>query len=71
LLALFTAAFTAVMTQLLPAGLLPQMGGSLHVSQGRVGFLVSVYAVASFGAAIPLTAALRAACPAARCSSAC
>ena len=59
LLALFTAAFTAVMTQLLPAGLLPQMGGSLHVSQGRVGFLVSVYAVASFGAAIPLTAALR------------
>jgi predicted MFS family arabinose efflux permease len=59
LLALFTAAFTAVMTQLLPAGLLPQMRGSLHVSEGRVGFLVSVYAVASFLAAIPLTAALR------------
>jgi predicted MFS family arabinose efflux permease len=59
LLALFTAAFTAVMTQLLPAGLLPQMHGSLHVSQARVGFLVSVYALASFGAAIPLTAALR------------
>jgi predicted MFS family arabinose efflux permease len=59
LLALSTAAFTAVMTQLLPAGLLPQMRGSLHVSEGHVGFLVSVYAVASFGAAIPLTAALR------------
>jgi len=59
LLALSTAGFTAVMTQLLPAGLLPQMRGTLHVSQGRVGLLVSVYAVASFLAAIPLTAALR------------
>jgi predicted MFS family arabinose efflux permease len=59
LLALCTAAFTAVTTQLLPAGLLPQMRGSLHVSQGRVGFLVGGYAVASFLAAIPLTAALR------------
>jgi predicted MFS family arabinose efflux permease len=59
LLALSTVAFTAVTTQLLPAGLLPQLGGSLHVSQGQVGLLVSVYAVASFGAAIPLTAALR------------
>jgi predicted MFS family arabinose efflux permease len=59
LLALSTAAFTAVMTQLLPAGLLPPMGEALHVSQGRVGFLVSVYAVGSFLAAIPLTAALR------------
>jgi predicted MFS family arabinose efflux permease len=59
LLALSTAAFTAVMTQLLPAGLLPQMRGSLHVSDARVGFLVSAYAVASFSAAIPLTGALR------------
>ncbi len=59
LLALSTAAFTAVTTQLLPTGLLPQMRGSLHVSEGRVGFLVSIYAVASFLAAIPLTAALR------------
>jgi predicted MFS family arabinose efflux permease len=59
LLALCTAAFTAVMSQLLPAGLLPQMGASLHVSEGRVGFLVSVYALASFLSAIPLTAALR------------
>jgi predicted MFS family arabinose efflux permease len=35
------------------------MGASLHVSQGPVGFLVSVYALASFLSAIPLTAALR------------
>lgn len=59
LLALFGAAFTAVMTELLPAGLLPQMSQALHVPQGRVGFLVTAYAVASFLAAIPVTAALR------------
>jgi predicted MFS family arabinose efflux permease len=59
LLALSAAAFTAVMTELLPAGLLPQLSATLHVSQGRVGFLVTGYAVASFLAAIPLTAALR------------
>lgn len=59
LLALFTAAFTAVMTEMLPAGLLPPMGRSLQVSEGRVGFLVTGYAAASFLAAIPLTAALR------------
>ncbi|AXG80271.1 MFS transporter [Streptomyces paludis] len=59
LLALFTAAFTAVMTELLPAGLLPGMSQSLGVSEGRVGFLVTGYAAASFVAAIPLTAALR------------
>ncbi|MFF4351142.1 MFS transporter [Streptomyces sp. NPDC001530] len=59
LLALSTAAFTAVMTELLPAGLLPRMASDLGVSEGRVGFLVTGYALASFLAAIPLTAALR------------
>lgn len=59
LLALGTAACTAVTTQLLPAGLLPQLGAVLHVPQGRVGFLVSAYAAVSFATAIPLTAALR------------
>jgi predicted MFS family arabinose efflux permease len=59
LLALATAAFTAVVTQLLPAGLLPQLRSGLHVSQGRIGLLVGGYAAASFLAAIPLTAALR------------
>ncbi|MEU8245713.1 MFS transporter [Nonomuraea sp. NPDC048916] len=57
--ALFAAAFTAVMTELLPAGLLPQMSQALRVPQGAVGFLVTGYAVASFLAAIPVTAALR------------
>ncbi|TDD96714.1 MFS transporter [Actinomadura rubrisoli] len=59
LLALFTAAFTAVMTELLPAGLLPRMSGALDVPEARIGFLVTGYAVASFLAAIPVTAALR------------
>lgn len=59
LLALFTAAFTAVMTELLPAGLLPRMAEALDVPEGQVGFLVTGYAVASFLAAIPLTALLR------------
>ncbi|MFB4277930.1 MULTISPECIES: MFS transporter [unclassified Nonomuraea] len=59
LLALFSAAFTAVMTELLPAGLLPQIAGALGVSEGRAGFLVTAYAVASFLAAIPVTAVLR------------
>lgn len=59
LLALSTAAFTAVMTELLPAGLLPWMAPALGVSEARIGFLVTGYAVASFLAAIPLTAALR------------
>ncbi|WP_079178322.1 MFS transporter [Streptomyces mangrovisoli] len=59
LLALSTAAFTAVLTELLPAGLLPRMAPALHVSEARIGFLVTGYAVASFLAAIPVTAALR------------
>ncbi|MFF0013916.1 MFS transporter [Streptomyces sp. NPDC005374] len=59
LLALSTAAFTAVLTELLPAGLLPRMAPALGVSEARVGFLVTGYALASFAAAIPLTALLR------------
>ncbi|MGW0948368.1 MFS transporter [Streptomyces sp. NPDC002623] len=59
LLALSTAAFTAVLTELLPAGLLPRMAPALGVSEARVGFLVTGYAAASFAAAIPMTALLR------------
>ncbi len=59
LLALSTAAFIDVTTDLLPAGLLPQLSGSLHVSQARAGLLVSAFAIASALAAIPVTAALR------------
>ncbi len=59
LLALSTAAFTDVMTDLLPAGLLPQMNGALRVPEERIGLLVSAFAIASALAAIPVTAALR------------
>ncbi|MFD0690120.1 MFS transporter [Actinomadura fibrosa] len=59
LLALFAAAFTAVMTELLPAGLLPRMSGALDVPEARIGFLVTGYAAASCVAAIPVTALLR------------
>jgi predicted MFS family arabinose efflux permease len=59
LLALATAAFTDVTTDLLPAGLLPQMSGALHVPEARIGLLVSAFAAASSLAAIPVTAALR------------
>ncbi|WP_245656103.1 MFS transporter [Microtetraspora fusca] len=59
LLALFTAAFSAVMTELLPAGLLPRMSADLGVPQSRVGYLVTGYALASFLTAVPVTAALR------------
>ena len=59
LLALTTAAFTDVVTDLLPAGLLPQMSTDLHVPEARVGLLVSAFAIASALAAIPVTALLR------------
>ncbi|WP_369387311.1 MFS transporter [Streptomyces sp. CG1] len=59
LLALSCAAFTAVMTELLPAGLLPAMAHPLGVAESRIGFLVTAYAAASVLAAVPVTAALR------------
>ena len=59
LLALAAAAFTDVMTDLLPAGSLPQMSKALHVSEARIGLLVSAFAVASAVAAIPVTTAVR------------
>ncbi|UFR06441.1 MFS transporter [Streptomyces sp. Go40/10] len=59
LLALSCAAFTAVLTELLPAGLLPAMAPALGVAESRIGFLVTAYAAASFVAAVPVTAALR------------
>jgi predicted MFS family arabinose efflux permease len=59
LLALSTAAFIDVMTDLLPAGLLPQMSGALRVPEARIGLLVGAFAIASSLAAIPVTAALR------------
>jgi len=57
LLALAMAAFITILTEALPAGLLPQMAQGLAVSEGWIGQTVTVYALGSLLAAIPLTAA--------------
>ncbi|WP_309676494.1 MFS transporter [Pseudomonas sp.] len=59
LLALATAGFITVLTEAMPAGLLPQMSADLNVSQALVGQLVTLYAIGSLLAAIPLTIATR------------
>ncbi|MBN3792624.1 MFS transporter [Burkholderia sp. Ac-20353] len=59
LLALATAGFITILTEALPAGLLPLMSGDLRVTEALVGQLVTVYALGSVVAAIPLVAATR------------
>ncbi|QIG81770.1 MFS transporter [Sphingosinithalassobacter tenebrarum] len=55
LLALSLAAFITILTEALPAGLLPLISSGLGVSEAAAGQLVTVYAVGSLVAAIPLT----------------
>ncbi|MCU1755276.1 MFS transporter [Pseudomonas helleri] len=57
LLALAMTAFIIILTEALPAGLLPQMAEGLAVSEAWVGQTVTIYAIGSLLAAIPLTAA--------------
>ncbi|TVP43500.1 MAG: MFS transporter [Halomonas sp.] len=57
LLALALAGFVTILTEALPAGLLPQIGAGLEVSESLAGQLVTVYAIGSLLAAIPLMAA--------------
>ena len=59
LLALAMTGFIAILTETIPAGLLPQIGAGLHVSPALTGQVVSLYALGSLVAAIPLTAALQ------------
>lgn len=59
LLALAMAGFLTILTEALPAGLLPLMSADLNVSPTLVGQLVTVYALGSLLAAIPLTALTR------------
>lgn len=59
LLALASAGFITILTEAMPAGLLPQMSNDLGVSQALVGQLVTLYALGSLLAAIPLTIATR------------
>lgn len=55
LLAFAMTGFIAILTETLPAGLLPAIGEGLGVSQVMAGQLVSIYALGSLLAAIPLT----------------
>ena len=59
LLSLATAGFITILTEALPAGLLPNISADLGVSEGMAGQLVTLYAIGSLVAAIPLTAATR------------
>ncbi|MGA8119830.1 MFS transporter [Rouxiella badensis] len=59
LLALAMTGFIAIMTETLPAGLLPQISSGLGVSASMTGQMVTLYALGSLVAAIPLTVATR------------
>lgn len=59
LLAFTVAGFLAIMTETLPAGLLPQIGFGLGVSEAVAGQTVTLYALGSVAAAIPVIAATR------------
>ncbi|MHA7985136.1 MFS transporter [Rathayibacter sp. CAU 1779] len=59
LLALATVVFIAVLTEIMPAGLLPSMSRGLGASESQVGLLVSSYAITTAVTAIPLTAITR------------
>ncbi|POM26656.1 Purine efflux pump PbuE [Actinomadura rubteroloni] len=56
LLVLAGAAFVTLLTEALPAGLLPAMSGDLGVTEARAGLLITVYALAAAVTAIPMTA---------------
>ncbi|WP_330178807.1 MFS transporter [Nocardia sp. NBC_01503] len=57
LAALTTAAFITVLTEALPAGVLPGMSADLHVGESATGQLVTVYALGTAVSAIPLSVA--------------
>ncbi|WP_181033719.1 MFS transporter [Arthrobacter sp. SX1312] len=57
LLALAAAGFLAIFTETIPAGLLPQLAAGLGISESAAGQLVTLYALGSMIAVIPLVAA--------------
>ncbi|TFW09786.1 MFS transporter [Oxalobacteraceae bacterium OM1] len=59
LLAFTMAGFLAIMTETMPAGLLPQISAGLGISDTLAGQLVTLYALGSVLAAIPVIAATR------------
>jgi predicted MFS family arabinose efflux permease len=59
LLALAVTGFVAILTETLPAGLLPEISRSLDVPESWAGQLVTLYALGSVAAAIPMTSLTR------------
>lgn len=59
LLALATTAFLTILTETMPAAVLPEMADSLGRSPAGIGQLVSIYALSSAVAAIPVVAMTR------------
>lgn len=59
LLAMALTGFIAIMTETLPAGLLPQIAAGLDVSPAMAGQLITLYAAGSLMAVIPLAALTR------------
>ncbi|WP_413534347.1 MFS transporter [Rahnella inusitata] len=59
LLAMAMTGFIGIMTETLPAGLLPQIAAGLNVSQAMAGQLITLYAAGSLMAVIPLAAMTR------------
>ena len=59
LLALAAAGFLTILTEALPAGLLPDISVGLGISESMAGQLITAYAAGSLAAAIPLTAVTR------------
>ncbi|MFF2549456.1 MFS transporter [Nocardia sp. NPDC058058] len=59
LLAFTTAGFLAIITETMPAGLLPHIADGLRVSESQAGQLVTLYALGSVAAAIPVITATR------------
>lgn len=57
LIALAMAAFITILTETLPAGLLPHIASGLRISEALAGQLVTIYAAGSLLTAIPLTLA--------------
>lgn len=53
LLALAMTGFICILTETIPAGLLPLIGEGLHVTKAMAGQLVTLYAIGSLVAAIP------------------
>ncbi|MEU7553016.1 MFS transporter [Streptomyces sp. NPDC044571] len=57
LLALGTAAFMGILTEALPAGVLPEMARDLSVSESAAGQSLTIYAIATGLSAIPVSVA--------------